>query len=149
MDVGEFVFISWFVQVKSAIFAQNAPKIWTSARKRFIFIPGNHKSEHWLLIAIYPKCKVIALFDTINITSQTVQEIVKYILILLEIYSRFHGLNCELNKWKYVHEFDIPKQLSDIDCAVYISTYTAAIISMCSVSVKNVLLERFTIANQV
>ena len=117
--------------------------------KRFIFIPGNHKSEHWLLIAIYPKCKVIALFDTINITSQTAQEIVKYILILLEIYSRFHGLNCELNKWKYVHEFDIPKQLSDIDCAVYISTYTAAVINMCSVSVKNVLLARFTIANEV
>ena len=70
---------------------------------------NTYKNQHWLLIVIYPKCKVIALFGSVNSTSQTVQEIVKNILILLELYSRCRGLNFELNKWKYVHEFDIPK----------------------------------------
>ena len=45
--------------------------------KRFILFQVNHKNQHWLLIVIYPQCKVIALFDSINSTSQTVQEIVK------------------------------------------------------------------------
>ena len=86
--------------------------------KRFILIPVNHKNQHWLLIVIYPKRKVIALFDSVNSTSQTAQEIVKNISIFLEIYSTCHGLSFGLNKWKYVHEFDVPKPLNDIDCGV-------------------------------
>ena len=89
--------------------------------KRFILIPVNHKNQHWLLIVIYPKSRIIALFDSSNSTSQTVQEIVKNVLIFLEIYSRCHCLNLHLDKWKYVHEFDIPKQLNDI--VVFIFAY--------------------------
>ena len=91
----------------------------------------------------------MAFFDSIHSTSQTVQEIVKNISISLEIYSRCHGLNFELNKWKYIHESDIPKQLSDIDCGVYICTYATAVINMCPVSLKSVLLGRYSIANEV
>ena len=63
------------------------------------------------------------------------------------MHSRCHGLNFELNKWKYVHRLDIPKQLSDIDCGVYICTYATAVIKMWPVSVKSVLLARYSIAN--
>ena len=58
------------MQVKIVIFAENLLKI-------FILIQVNYKNQHWLLIVIYPQCKVIALFDSINSTNQTVQEIVK------------------------------------------------------------------------
>ena len=69
--------------------------------------------------------------------------------IFLEIYSRCHGLNFELNKWKYVHVFDMLKQLSDIDCGVYICTCATAVINMCPVSVKSCLLARYSIAHEV
>ena len=67
----------------------------------------------------------------------------------LEIYSRYHGLNSELNEYKYVDEFDIPKKFNDIDCTVYICIYATAVINVCSVSVKSVLLAPYSIANEV
>ena len=73
----------------------------------------------------------------------------KNISIFLEIYSRCHGLNFVLNNWKCGYEFDITKQLSDIDCGVYICTYATAVINICPVSVKSVLLARHSIANEV
>lgn len=71
----------------------------------------------------------------------------KNILIFLERYSRC--LNFELNRWKYVHEVDIPKQLNDSDCGVYIFTYATAVINTWPVSVESVLLARSSISQKV